>query len=186
MVSHSNLHRPTQSLLFSEREYSPKKSRKENFRPSLSVTLPASLGLGYSWREISSFIENFSQSQLWKEEFPSDSTVVNALFVKTQRDENRDANGLSTLLEPAFSGMNFHEQSKNPKIELHQLECHYVFREKKEHYQQKNMKKIALDLERMRIDRNKADYSDVVQDLKTVTQETLKRANRVISALNKL
>ncbi len=132
MVSHSNPHRPTQSILFSEREYSLKKTRKENFRPSLSVTLPASLGLGYSWREISTFIENFPQTQLWREEFPSDSTVVNALFVKTKRDENRDANGLSTLLEPAFSGMNFHEQSKNPKIELHQLECHYLFREKAE------------------------------------------------------
>jgi uncharacterized protein (UPF0332 family) len=34
-----------------------------------------------------------------------------------------------------------------------------VHKEVKDHYQQKNMKKIALDLERMRIDRNKADYS---------------------------
>ncbi len=59
-------------------------------------------------------------------------------------------------------------------------------KEVKEYYEQKNMKKIALDLERMRIDRNRADYYDMVKDLKTVTQETLRRANKVISALNKL
>lgn len=59
-------------------------------------------------------------------------------------------------------------------------------REVKEYYEKKNMKMIALNLERMRIDRNKADYSDVVKDLKTVAQETLRRANKVISALSKL
>ena len=51
-------------------------------------------------------------------------------------------------------------------------------KEVKEYYEKKNMKMIALNLERMRIDRNKADYYDVVKDLKAVTQETLKRANK--------
>jgi uncharacterized protein (UPF0332 family) len=59
-------------------------------------------------------------------------------------------------------------------------------KEVKEYYQQKNMKMIALNLERMRIDRNKADYHDIVKDLEAVTQENLKRANQVISALSRL
>lgn len=213
MTSYSNLqgvaHRPTQSLLFSEEEYSSKKSKEENFRPSLSVTFPESPGLGYSRREVYTLIEEFPESQLWKTGIISDistqellaynlavtdtfmstwlnspltlintsnkeqarereydspvshsyqggfelysqcvtllqnileathvfartisSAVVDATFVKTERDNNLEENGLSHLLEPTFFGIRGNEQSNRPKIETHHLEQLYVFREK--------------------------------------------------------
>ncbi len=215
MTSHSNLqgvaHRPTQSLLFSEGEYSPKKSKEENCRPSLSVTFPESPGLGYSWREVYALTEDFPESQIWEAEVISDisaqkllvcdlsvndtfvstclnsplilintsgkeqtrkreydspvvhsyqsgfelysqcalflqdileatqvfakttfSAVVNAVFVKTERGNNLEENGLSHLLEPTFFGIRGNEQSNRPKIETHCLEQFYGFREKSE------------------------------------------------------
>ena len=215
MTSHSNLqgavHRPTQSLFFSEGEYSPKKSKEENFRPSLSVTFPDLLGLGYSWREVYALTEDFPKSQLWKTEVTSDistqellacnlsvtdifvstwlnspltlinafnreqarkreydspmfhsyqggfglysqcaiflqdileatqvfaettsSAVINAMFVKTERDNNLEKNGLSRLVEPTFFDIRVNEQSSRPRLETHQLEQVYIFREKVE------------------------------------------------------
>jgi hypothetical protein len=212
MTSHSNLqgivHRSTQSLLFSEGKYSLKKNKEENFRPSLSVTFPDSLGLGYSWREVFAPAEDFPESQLWQTEltsgagtqellapnlsvtdtfvntwlsspltvintssreqtrerkndspvFSSDqsgfelysqcaaflqgvleatrffaritsSAVVNAIFVKTKKDENLEENG---FFETTFLGISCSEQSNKPKIETHQLEQLYIFREKAE------------------------------------------------------
>src|SRR5882757_5521023 len=83
MTSHSNLqgvaHRPTQSLLFSEGEYSPMKSKEENFRPSLSVTFPEYPGLGYSWREVYALTEDFPESQLWETEVISDISTQELL-----------------------------------------------------------------------------------------------------------
>ncbi len=157
MTSHSNLqgivHRPTQSLLFSEGKYSLKKNKEENFRPSLSVTFPDSLGLEYSWREVFAPAEDFPESQLWQTELTSgagtqellalqgvleatrffaritSSAVVNAIFVKTKKDENLEENG---FFETTFLGISCSEQSNKPKIETHQLEQLYIFREKAE------------------------------------------------------
>jgi len=166
MTSYSNLqeeaYRPTQSLLFSEGEYSPKKSKQENFRPSLSVTFPESPGLGYSWREASTLTEDFPESQLWKTEVISgsstqdileatqsfakttSSTVINAMFVK--RDNNLEETGLSCLLEPTFFDIRVNEQSNRPQTEAHQLEQLYIFREKAEILHFLEAKKFLLPL----------------------------------------
>jgi uncharacterized protein (UPF0332 family) len=53
-------------------------------------------------------------------------------------------------------------------------------------FRQKNQRQIAVTLDRMRIDRNKADYNDSIADLAITARENLKRANRVISDLSKL
>ena len=50
----------------------------------------------------------------------------------------------------------------------------------------KNHKLIATTLDRMRIDRNKADYNDAVLNLTTTAKENLRRANQVIADLSKL
>jgi|GraSoiStandDraft_15_1057317.scaffolds.fasta_scaffold385175_1 uncharacterized protein (UPF0332 family) len=51
---------------------------------------------------------------------------------------------------------------------------------------QKNHKQIAATLDRMRIDRNRADYTDSIANLATTARENIKRANQVISVLSKL
>jgi uncharacterized protein (UPF0332 family) len=53
-------------------------------------------------------------------------------------------------------------------------------------FKKKGERQIAAALDRMRIDRNKADYNDSVAGLTITTKENLKRANKVLSALNKL
>ena len=53
-------------------------------------------------------------------------------------------------------------------------------------FKQKKQKQIAVTLDRMRIDRNKADYNDSVANLATTARENLKRASQVISDLSKL
>jgi|SRR5947209_5024038 len=53
-------------------------------------------------------------------------------------------------------------------------------------FKQKNQRWIATTLNRMRIDRNDADYKDLTTDLATTARENLKRANRVILTLNRL
>ncbi len=58
--------------------------------------------------------------------------------------------------------------------------------EVRKEFKKKNQKQIAVTLDRMRIDRNKADYNDAVANLTTMTRENLKRANQVISDLRKL
>ncbi|MDQ2888076.1 MAG: hypothetical protein M3Y39_18555 [Chloroflexota bacterium] len=45
---------------------------------------------------------------------------------------------------------------------------------------------IAANLNRMRIDRNLADYEDSVPNLDAVARENLKRANQVILALKQI
>lgn len=47
-------------------------------------------------------------------------------------------------------------------------------------------RQIAATLNRMRIDRNKADYNDSVRNLNLITKENLKRANQVFTDLRKL
>jgi uncharacterized protein (UPF0332 family) len=56
----------------------------------------------------------------------------------------------------------------------------------RDEFKKKSQRRITVTLERMRIDRNKADYNDLVADLATTAQENLKRANQVISDLSKL
>jgi uncharacterized protein (UPF0332 family) len=53
-------------------------------------------------------------------------------------------------------------------------------------FKRKSQRQIAATLDRMRIDRNKADYNDSVVGLTTMASENLKRANQVISDLKKL
>jgi uncharacterized protein (UPF0332 family) len=53
-------------------------------------------------------------------------------------------------------------------------------------FRQKNQKQIATTLDRMRIDRNKADYKDSVGNLVITAKENLKRARQVIADVNKL
>ena len=53
-------------------------------------------------------------------------------------------------------------------------------------FKQKNQKLIATTLDRMRIDRNKADYNDAVVNLSITAKENLRRANQVIADLSKL
>ena len=53
-------------------------------------------------------------------------------------------------------------------------------------FRQKNHKLIATTLDRMRIDRNKADYNDAVLNLTTTAKENLRRANQIIADLSKL
>jgi uncharacterized protein (UPF0332 family) len=53
-------------------------------------------------------------------------------------------------------------------------------------FRRKKQWQIAATLDRMRIDRNKADYNDSVANLTFMAQENLKRANQVISDLRKL
>jgi uncharacterized protein (UPF0332 family) len=53
-------------------------------------------------------------------------------------------------------------------------------------FRMKGQNQVAVILNRMRIDRNKADYNDLVADLNTTARENLKRANQVISDLSKL
>jgi uncharacterized protein (UPF0332 family) len=52
-------------------------------------------------------------------------------------------------------------------------------------FKQKNHKQIATTLDRMRIDRNKADYNDAVVNLSNTAKENLRRATQVISELSK-
>jgi uncharacterized protein (UPF0332 family) len=53
-------------------------------------------------------------------------------------------------------------------------------------FRKKREQRIAVNLDRMRIDRNRADYDDIVVDLIKTANENLKRANRVISDLSRL
>lgn len=53
-------------------------------------------------------------------------------------------------------------------------------------FNHKKYKKIAANLNRMRIDRNLADYTDSVPDLKDMAIENLKRANQVVSELSQI
>jgi ribosomal protein L30/L7E len=50
----------------------------------------------------------------------------------------------------------------------------------------KERRKIGVILERMRLDRRKADYDDVVLDLNNTTKENLRRAKRVLADLGVL
>ncbi len=56
----------------------------------------------------------------------------------------------------------------------------------RQEFKQQNQKWIATTLNRMRIDRNNADYKDLTTNLATTARENLKRANQVILTLNRL
>lgn len=56
----------------------------------------------------------------------------------------------------------------------------------KKELRKKQQKRIAVALDRMRIDRNSADYEDSVANLPITTRENLKRAKQIILDLSKL
>jgi uncharacterized protein (UPF0332 family) len=53
-------------------------------------------------------------------------------------------------------------------------------------FKKRKQKYIAITLNRMRIDRNKADYDDSIINLPFTANENLKRANKIISNLSSL
>lgn len=53
-------------------------------------------------------------------------------------------------------------------------------------FKKRNYQKIAATLNRMRVDRNHADYDDSLVNLTTTAQENLKRASNVVSELSKI
>jgi uncharacterized protein (UPF0332 family) len=53
-------------------------------------------------------------------------------------------------------------------------------------FQDRQYYKIAANLSRMRVDRNKADYDDTITNLLHLARENLRRANNVISELDNI
>lgn len=53
-------------------------------------------------------------------------------------------------------------------------------------YASRNYRKISVTLDRMRYDRNRADYDDVIMNVAATANENLKRANRVTTSLRNI
>jgi len=112
--------------------------------------------------------------------------IAKKIFDETDENICKDANLRCAISRAYYAAFHLARLKLHEKWNIVVSRDSTAHKEVKEYYQQKNMKMIAVNLERMRIDRNKADYYDMVKDLQAVTQETLKRANKVITALSKL
>jgi len=112
--------------------------------------------------------------------------IAEELFREVENTTYKDANLRCAISRAYYAAFHSAKLKLYEKWNISVSRDASAHKEVKECYEQKNMKMIALNLERMRIDRNKADYYDIVKDLEAVTKETLKRANKVISALSRL
>lgn len=112
--------------------------------------------------------------------------IAQDLYTQASSSSHQDANlrcSVSRAYYATFHKARFRLYEKWGITVSNQATAHGEIRRE---FNSRNQKHIAATLNRMRIDRNKADYDDSLLNLTFMAKENLRRANQVIADLKKL
>lgn len=112
--------------------------------------------------------------------------IAQELFGQAANSPHEDANLRSSISRAYYGSFHKARHRLYDKWSISVPKDGTAHTQVRQEFKRKNYKQIAATLNRMRIDRNRADYEDSIVNLVITAKENLKRANQVVTELKKI